>query len=584
VSETTIRGTIEIPEAQHAIPPTPREDIDRALKELQQAKDAWVATDVATRIDLLDQMLDAVARVADRWVEQDLANRGIDPDSPASSEGWYGSVLLIRNIRLLRQALEDIETHGRPKLPGEVRSRPDGQVVAEVFPTSTYDQVLFTGVTAEVWMQPHVTVDSLFADQAAIYQTPKTHEGKVAAVLGAGNVSAIPPMDAISKLFCEDQVVVLKMNPVNEVIGPIFEDAMRPLIDAGVLRLVYGGADEGSYLVHHDQIDTIHMTGSDKTFEAIVFGPGEEGRRRKAERDPKLDKPITAELGNVTPIIVVPGPWSDGDVDYHAENIATMLTNNAGFNCIAGRVIITHREWGRRRALLDAIRTQLARAETRHAYYPGAEERQTTFLERHPQAELYGSPDGEDLPWAFIPEVDPDAEDEITFNTEAFCGIFAETPLDAPRDIPAFIDRAVEFANERLWGTLGATLLIHPRTLKDPEVEAALDRGLANLRYGSVSVNHWVGIAYALVSTPWGAYPGSDLTDIQSGIGHVHNFYLLKDPEKSVVRAPFRVTPKPAWFVGHRYGHHVAAKLAEFEVSPSPVRLAPLVFHAARSW
>lgn len=582
MSDTTIRGTIEIPEAQHAITPSSQSDIDQALKELESAKDAWVATDVRARIELLDRLLDAVARVSPQWVEQDLANRGIDPDSPAAMEGWYGPVLLARNLRLLRRALEDIDEHGRPRLPGDVRTRPDGQVVAEVFPTSGYDQLLFTGVDAEVWMEPEVTVDSLFADQAEIYRLPKTHEGQVSAVLGAGNVSAIPPMDAISKLFCEDQVVALKMNPVNEVIGPVFEEALRPLIDTGVLRLVYGGAEEGSYLVEHDLVDTVHMTGSDKTFDAIVFGPGEEGERRKEERDPKLDKTITAELGNVTPIIVVPGPWSDGEIEYHGENIATMLTNNAGFNCIAGRVVITHREWGRRRDLLDAIRTQLARAETRHAYYPGAEQRHTAFLEEHPEAELYGTGRDDQLPWTLIPGVDPDARDEITFNTEAFCGVFAETALDAPRDIPAFIDRAVEFANERLWGTLGATIIVHPRTLKDPEAEAAVDRALANLRYGSISINHWVGIAYAIVSTPWGGYPGSDIYDIQSGTGHVHNFYMLKHPQKSVVRGPFRVFPKPPWFVSHHRAHDVAARLAKFEVEPSPAKLPRLVWDALR--
>ena len=42
-------------------------------------------------------------------------------------------------------------------------------------------------------------------------------------VLGAGNVSSIPATDTISKVFQEGQVVLLKMNPVNEYLGPIFE-------------------------------------------------------------------------------------------------------------------------------------------------------------------------------------------------------------------------------------------------------------------------------------------------------------------------------------------------------------------------
>ena len=43
-----------------------------------------------------------------------------------------------------------------------------------------------------------------------------------------------------------------------------------------------------------------------------VFGAGPEGIERKRRNQPCLAKRLTAELGNVTPVIVVPGPWSDG--------------------------------------------------------------------------------------------------------------------------------------------------------------------------------------------------------------------------------------------------------------------------------
>lgn len=73
------------------------------------------------------------------------------------------------------------------------------------------------------------------------------------------------------------------------------------------------------------------------------------------------------------------------------------------------------------------------------------------------------------------------------------------------------IDRAVEFANETLWGTLGATIIVHPRSLADRRTVAAFKQALATLRYGTVSVNHWLGYAFYFGLSPWGAYPGSDL-------------------------------------------------------------------------
>ena len=68
-------------------------------------------------------------------------------------------------------------------------------------------------------------------------------------VLGAGNVSSIPPMDVATKMFVEGFVCILKMNPVNEWVGPYLERALAPLIDRGYLRIVYGGAEVGSYLL-----------------------------------------------------------------------------------------------------------------------------------------------------------------------------------------------------------------------------------------------------------------------------------------------------------------------------------------------
>src|SRR5438046_1546945 len=216
-------------------------------------------------------------------------------------------------------------------------------------------------------MEPGVTAEELTKTQAIAYQEQK-HGGKVALVLGAGNVASIGPMDILYKLFVEDQVVIFKTNPINAYLGPLIEESFRTLIESGFLRVVYGGAEEGAYLCNHPGVDEIHITGSDKTFDAIVFGTGEEGARRKVERQPLLNKPITGELGNVSPVIVVPGPWSAGDLAYQAEHIVSMLTNNAGFNCNATRAIITQEEWEQRDQLLQEMRRILAQVPSRNAH------------------------------------------------------------------------------------------------------------------------------------------------------------------------------------------------------------------------
>ena len=106
---------------------------------------------------------------------------------------------------------------------------------------------------------------------------------------------------------------------------------------------------------------------------------------------------------------------------HQAEHIVSMLTNNAGFNCNATRVVIQHKEWEQRDQLLQEMRMILAQVPSRTAYYPGAHDRYRTFVSAHPEAEQFGKSTNKELPWTLITGVDPEATDNLCFTTEAFC-------------------------------------------------------------------------------------------------------------------------------------------------------------------
>jgi hypothetical protein len=534
---------------------------------------------VLEKIDLLRALRKSFAAVADEWVAACLRAEGLPPDDPRAGEEWVaGPYFVLRNLRLLQSSLTSLSLHGAPRIPGPVRRLADGRAAARVFPCDLYDSLLYAGVTAEVWMQPGVTPEDVAATQAVAYKE-ELPRGKVALVLSAGNVSSIGPMDALYELFVDNQVVVFKTHRVNDYLGPLLERGLRPLIEAGFLRVVYGGVEEGRYLCDHPAVDTIHVTGSDKTYEAIVFGGGAEGARRKAEGRPRLGKEVTAELGNVSPVVVVPGVWSDAEIAYQAENVATMLANNAGFNCNAARVLVLHREWRQRERFLAAVRSVLRQVPPRRAYYPGAAERFASFLGAYPEAEQIGRAGEGELPWALAADLDPEAGDELAFTTESFCSFFGAVALTAP-SAEEFVARAVDFCNERLWGTLNVTLLVDPRSAADPGLDAAVERAIADLRYGTVSVNHWAAIGYGVVVTPWGAFPGHPPEDIQSGVGVVHNTLMFSRAEKAVMRAPFRVRPKPPWFALHATANRLFRRLTYFEADPAPWKL-PSIFALA---
>jgi len=565
-----------------ANPQTSHTALDAAVAGLQERKKAWTAVSPRERIALLAEITRDFLAISGRWAAACIEAEGLDPVHGHAEEVLVGPYFVLRNLRLLRLALEDIARHGRPRIPGSVRTRPDGQVTARVFPYDIWDRIFYAGVTADVWMEPGVTAASLPSTQAVAYQGER--RGGVALVLGAGNVSSIGPMDALYKLFVEDQVVLYKTHPVNVYLGPLLEEGLKSLVARGFLSVVYGGAEEGAYLCRHPGVDEIHITGSDRTYEAIVFGPGDEGRRRKERNQPLLDKRVTAELGNVSPVIVVPGPagtWSRKDLRYQAENLVTMLVNNAGFNCNATRVIIQHASSPQRDDLLKAMRTLLQETPLRRAWYPGAAERWSAFNAAHPDAENFGEKTADHLPWTLIHSLDPQSREDLCYTTEAFCGVFAETPITAP-SISAYLEQAVAFANETLWGTLNASLIVHPASLRDREVKKAVEKAIADLRYGTVAVNHWAAIGYGLVITPWGAFPGHPPHDIQSGTGIVHNTLMFDKPQKTVVRAPFRVFPKPVWFATHKTAHKLTPKLVAFEADPSFAKLPGILGQAVR--
>lgn len=559
-------------------------DVDGALMALRGTAATWASTASVERIRLIEQVMRDVATVADRWTDACIAAEGLDPDDPSSGEeALVGPYFLLRNLRLLRDALRDIQRHGVPRIPGRVRTRADGQVTARVFPTSAYDRLFYPGITADVWMEPGVTAAGLPTTQALAYGGAAERSGRICLVLGAGNVSSIGPMDIISKLFVENRVVIFKPHPINAYLRPILEQGLRALVEPGFVRIVPGGADVGAMLCGHADVDEIHITGSDRTYDAIVFGPGADGRERKARGERLLEKPVSAELGNVSPVIVVPGRWSAADIRSQAENIATMLTNNAGFNCNATRVIVTHAGWPQRDQLLAAIRSCLARTNPKVAYYPGATERFDAFMAAHPEARQLGTRSDDRLPWAMVEGVDPEKVDDICFTTEAFCSVFAETALPAA-STAEFVDRAVRFANETLCGTLNATLIVHPRSLRKAATRAAVERALADLRYGTVALNVWAALGFGLGVTTWGAFPGNGPSAIGSGVGTVHNALMFGRPQKSVIRAPFRPYPllKPVWYVSHRTAHRLAPRLSRFEASPSPAALPAIIALALR--
>jgi aldehyde dehydrogenase (NAD(P)+) len=75
----------------------------------------------------------------------------------------------------------------------------------------------------------------------------------------------------------------------------------------------------------------------------VVLQDGREAR--KASNAPVLPIPMTSELGNVTPVLICPGLWTDEEIESKVINIVDTIAFNAGCNCLAPKVVVLPAEW-----------------------------------------------------------------------------------------------------------------------------------------------------------------------------------------------------------------------------------------------
>jgi aldehyde dehydrogenase (NAD(P)+) len=430
-------------------------------------------------------------------------------------------------------------------------------------------------------MPPGVSEQTAKA-QAGLGELTPTKTDGVGLVLGAGNITSIPPLDVFYELFANNRISLLKLNPVLAELEPAYRAALAPLIEAGLLEIVQGGGEVGSYLAHHDGISHVHITGSSATHDVVVWGPGQPGRDRKKANTPLLKKPITSELGGVSPIILVPGTWSKADLTFQAEHVATQRLHNGGYNCIAGQIVVLSSDWAQKDAFIAELRAALDRAPIRAPWYPGSDDRVNAAEKSHPGAARHANDT------RLLVEIAADDDASTIQNTEYFSPVLGVVEL--PGTGIEFLSKAVATVNSDFLGTLGANVLIDPATRR--ELGTAFMDQIAELRYGTVAINTWTGFGYLTAGAPWGGYPGATLTDVQSGIGVVHNALLIASPERAVAYGPFRpfprsfvggeaaLFPKPPWFVTARSARTTGKRLVDYARKPSWLRM-PAVFGSA---
>ena len=558
---------------------TSPEALDQAVKQLSAGAAGWAATSFAQRARLARQCAQNSLLVAEAMTADAIAYKGTY-DSVGDGEeytAWSFTPAVLNDTARTLDALHA----GRPRAPAGIR-KVGNRTMVRVFPCSGLDHLLFSGYAGELWLTPG-------SEATAGSEAVRGGPGEVCVILGAGNQAVVPVGDVALKALVHGCACVLAMNPVNEWAGPHLERTFEPLIKAGALRIVYGGVQTGKALTGHPAVQCVHITGSDKTYDAIVW----QGQPKAPGMAPPFSKPVSAELGCVTPFVMVPGPWSDADLDTKAAEVVAAVAHNNSCNCLAAKVLILGRNWDRKDAFLAALRAQLGQAQQRHCFYPGSSQKYDAFVTAFPQAEALGQPAGQaqagrssaeptttPLPFLLLPPQALSPGDKALVD-EAWSPVLAVRELDTPAgDVSAFLHAAKNAVNTSCWGTLSCSVYIHPST--EAAKSAAFQQYLTDVRYGAIGVNTPTLMCFFMPSMSWGGFPGHTQDDIQSGVGIVHNTFCVDNVEKSVLRGPWYPPVTPFWSVRHGNMHAMARSIVAYMANPSVWTLTRLVVAAVQ--
>ena len=345
--------------------------IAATLEALRAGAAAFAGRDSAARAVIAREAALAVARTADRWIDAAVAIKsGGGNASVVAEEVATGPIATLRLLLITARGLDEIARSGtpRPAAPPRVLHRGDADaslIGVDVMPEPWIaDRAMFGGHRGLVRCTNPGDL-AAFRRMWLAECRERPQRGGVAVVLGAGNVTGLAAGDCISQVFEHGRGVLLKLHPLHEPLVPVLGDALAPLVAAGMLAIVVGGADLAAEAIASPVATHVHFTGGQAAFDAIVWGGG---GPREPDARPVLATPITCELGGVAPWIVVPGRYTPAQLRFQADVIAASIINNTSFNCIATKCVITCRSWEQRGTFLELVAGRLKATPPRQAW------------------------------------------------------------------------------------------------------------------------------------------------------------------------------------------------------------------------
>ena len=419
-------------------------DVDRYISTLRLNSKSFSELSNEALAVMFEESVQNIKNIAYFWATIGADNKGIK-DTIAEGEEWLGGPFA--STIALQYYIEYLKTDS-----STISEENIDHNKIHVFPNKSIEKLLFPFIKAEVHFHKNMSNADILSARG--FGNRLGFKKGITLILGAGNVSSIPLLDTIFDMVVNRHCVLLKLNPVNEYLKPVFEQVFENFINKGFMIVTTGNVDVSSYMTQHQGVTNMHLTGSDITYENIVYGSTLAEKDKGKKTLPKVNKkPFTTELGNVTPFIIHPGTWSSSEIKYQARKIVTAKLNNNGFNCIAAQVVVLPKGWKHTNKLVSAIKNQLSKEKDRLAYYPKSSETLNSLKEsEHITQE-------NDLTCS-TPHLTKDLELNDYFEQNEVWSSTLFFKYIEYSDESDFVEKSINYVNNQVWGNLGAAVLI----------------------------------------------------------------------------------------------------------------------------
>lgn len=433
-----------------------------------------------------------------------MKNELLGEDFVTTAEGMGTTVnpmgMTLKGIQRLYESL----AQGSMPKPLSVKPLDNNRYQVEVYPVYQKDKL----VAAKQKGYLHV-------EGTPKQVSPLDKPAGIIAVAGAGNYSS--SIEMVMALFLENKAVIHKPHQLNEATDRVWEKVFAPLLERKAVAFI--DADQGQAMSALERLDAIYFTGSTGVAHAIQDA---------------ASAPLVSECGGNNPCLIIPGnrPWTDKELAHHAVMIVSAGKLNGGAVCGRMQTIITSKNWPQRQAFLDALRKAVVEDTfATGTYYPGVDKTKATFIENQPTAEVLQPEKGKYASGevVFIPGI---GTDDFAIHNEAFCQIFSEMPLDTENNAIDFLDKATEFCNEQLLGSLGCMILVDDDTFKTHD--ARVHQAINELNYGGIAVNNIPPNIWLNPYLTWGGC-GETTENFVSGVGNFGNAFNFENIVKSVI-------------------------------------------------